>query len=142
MTNSGVTSKFSVQHLEFMEPPLPKSGGRVATPAGELAQIVSGETIHHIVYIEFKPNGKARGNHFHKKMSHVFYVIKGKIDFLLEDLEDHSRARVTLKTGDLLRIRPNCAHSSLAQEYSQVIETNNMPYDPADTIPYVMNSLE
>jgi len=141
MANSDLAGKFSVQHLDFMEPPLPASGGRIHTPAGELAQIVSDGNIRHLVYLELKADGKPRGNHHHTKVqSHGFYVIKGKLLVKMVDLGDGSRAEVTISTGDVMRIKPGCAHVFIALEDTQAIEFNNAPYDPADTIPYVVDS--
>jgi len=138
MVNGNVTDRFSVQHLSFTEPPLPASGGRLLTPAGELSQIISNEAIYHIVYIEFKPDGKPRGNHYHKVMNHAIYVIKGKLQVTLVDLADTSRTTVEVVAGDLIRIKPNCAHVFRALEYSQALELNSTPYDPDDTIPYTV----
>lgn len=138
MAKDGVADKFSVQHLDFVEPPLPASGGRLMTPAGELAQIISGEAMRLITYIEFKLDGKPRGNHFHRKKVEIIYIIKGKVRVRIEDLSDHSRATVDLASGDIIRIQPNCAHVYVAQEYTQALELNTVPYDPADTFPYVL----
>jgi len=140
MAKTSVNSKFSIQHLEFSEPPLPRTGGRLMTPSGELAQIISDETIRHVAYIEFKPDGKPRGNHYHATMNHAVYVIQGKLRVTLLDLDDMSRTEVNLVSGDIIRIKPNCVHVFVAQEYSQALELNDTAYDPADTIPYIVPS--
>jgi len=134
----GVHDKFSVHHLDFMEPPLPASGGRIMTPAGELAQVISGEAMRLITYIEFKPDGKPRGNHFHRKKLEIIYVIKGTLEVTLEDLADHSTETVGLIAGDIIRVQPNCAHVYKTLEYTQALELNEVPYDNADTIPYTV----
>lgn len=139
MASGGVASKYTVQHLPIMDPPLPHSGGRMVNSSGEMAQIVGDESVRHVVYIDFKPDGKPRGNHYHVKMqTHGIYVIKGELRVTLVDIEDESRDTVTLHAGDFIRIKPRCAHVFVAQEYSQALELNDTPFDPADTIPYVI----
>jgi quercetin dioxygenase-like cupin family protein len=135
---NGVADKVSVTHLPFLEPPLPSTGGRIETPAGELAQIISGESMRLVTYIEFQPDGEPRGNHVHRKKVEIIYVIKGKLRVTLEDSDDHSRKEVTLEGGDLIRLQPNCAHVYKAEEYTQAIEMNEVPYDTTDTFPYEM----
>jgi dTDP-4-dehydrorhamnose 3,5-epimerase-like enzyme len=139
MAKDGVADKYSVQHLPTMNPPFPSDGGRTVNASGEMAQIVSNEHLRHVVYVDFKPDGRPRGNHYHVKMQmHGLYVIKGELSVMLVDLDDGSHSSITLRTGDLIRIRPRCAHVFVAKEYTQAIELNDTPFDPTDTIPYAI----
>lgn len=141
MASNGVADKYSVQHLPIMDPPLPNDGGRMVNASGEMAQIIGDEPVRHVVYIDFKQDGKPRGNHYHIKLEvHGIYVIKGTIRVLLEDIDDKSQAMVTMRAGDFIRIKPRCAHVFIADEYSQALELNSTPYDPADTFPYTIET--
>jgi dTDP-4-dehydrorhamnose 3,5-epimerase-like enzyme len=136
---SGVAGKYSVQHLPVVDPPLPHSGGRMVNASGEMAQIIGNEPVRHVVYIDFKADGKPRGNHYHVKMQmHGIYIIQGKLRVTLVDVDDESRDTVTLQAGDFIRTKSRCAHVFVAEEYSQALELNDTPFDPADTIPYVI----
>jgi hypothetical protein len=43
-----------------------------------------------------------------------------------------------LTGGDLVTVMPNCAHVYHALEHSHAVELSANVYDPADTIPYVV----
>lgn len=132
-----MASNVAVQHLPVLSKgPIPASGGRLDTPAGELAQIINGEPIQLVTYIEFKPDGQPRGNHYHKQKTEIIYIIKGKLKLTLEDLSDSSYQTIDLESGDLIRVQPNIAHVYVAQTYTQALEMTNVPYDPSDTIAY------
>lgn len=121
-----------------MKPPFPKTGGRGLSPAGEMAQIINGDAMRLVTYIEFTMDGKPRGNHYHTKKTEIIYVIRGHLRVFFEDLDTHERFDISAKTGDLIRVQPNCAHVYVAQEYTQALELNEVAYDPADTFPYTV----
>lgn len=131
-----MADKVSVQHLPVMQPPLPSTGGRFSSPAGEMAQVINGEAMRLVTYIEFRADGKPRGNHFHREKVEIIYIIRGRLKAIYIDLDANQRQEVELKTGDLVRVQPNCAHVYIAEEYTQALELNAVPYDPADTVPY------
>ena len=54
---------------------------------------------------ELKPGFKL-ARHHHKRMTEVFYVLEGKIDFVLDDRTE------TLLQGDTLTILPNTWHAA------------------------------
>ena len=136
---SGVDEKFSIHHLPLTTPPLPLNGGRMVNASGEMVQIIGDEPVRHVVYIDFKPDGRPRGNHYHEKMQmHSIYIITGKLKVTLVDIDDKSQETVILRAGDLIRIHSRCAHVFVAQEYSQALELNDTPFDPTDTIAYII----
>ena len=139
MASTGASGKYSIQHLPVMDPPLPDSGGRMVNASGEMAQIIGNEPIRHVVYIDFQPDGKPRGNHYHvERQMHGVYIIKGSVTVTLVDIDDKSHETVTLQAGDFIRIGSRCAHVFVAQEYTQALELNDTAWNPADTIPYTV----
>lgn len=127
--------KLNVRSLPMTEPPIPNGGGRISTPAGEIAQIINGEDFSFLAYIEFQPGAtRARGNHYHVEKTELLYLINGRLRAVYEDMESGLREERFLSAGDLVTIQPKCAHVYFALEYSQSVEISIGKYDPADTI--------
>ncbi len=131
-----MANKVRLVSLPVMSPPFPVSGGRGLSPAGEMAQIINGDPMRLVTYIEFQADSAPRGNHYHNKKIEVIYVIKGRLRVFFEDLDTHEHSQIEMKTGDIVYVQPRCAHVYVAQEYTQALELNEVPYDHADTIPY------
>lgn len=131
--------KVRVRSLPVTAPPTPPGGGRIVTPAGELAQILNGVTFRFLAYLEFKPDPSApRGNHVHAKKTESLYLISGHLRAVYQDISTGERTECDLRSGDLVTISPGCAHVYFAEEYSQAIEVADADYDPADTIPFMI----
>jgi uncharacterized RmlC-like cupin family protein len=130
------SKKVRLVSLPVMKPPFPRTGGRGLSPAGEMAQIINGDAMRLVTYIEFQPDGKPRGNHFHRQKMEVIYIIKGHLKVFFEDLDTGELQTIEMRTGDMVYVQPNCAHVYVAKEYTQALELNEVPYDSADTIPY------
>ncbi|WP_089017414.1 cupin domain-containing protein [Micromonospora coriariae] len=129
--------KVQLRRLPVTTPPIPPGGGRVQSPAGELAQLVNGDSYQFLAYLEFRPDAtKPRGNHYHAHKTETLYLISGRVRAVYHDLDSGERARMTLEPGDLVTVQPRCAHVYYALEHSQAVELANRPYDPADTHPY------
>lgn len=58
-----------------------------------------------LVEDELKPGFKL-GRHHHRKMTEVFYILEGEIDFIFDD------KTITLSRGDTLTIPPNTWHAA------------------------------
>ncbi|MFG3687838.1 cupin domain-containing protein [Micromonospora sp. NPDC047740] len=129
--------KMQLRRLPVTMPPIPPGGGRIQSPAGELAQVVNGDSYKFLAYVEFRPDAsKPRGNHFHAHKTELLYLISGRVRAVYQDLDSGERAELTLEPGDLVTVQPRCAHVYYALEYSQAVELADHPYDPADTHPY------
>ncbi|MFD0784910.1 cupin domain-containing protein [Micromonospora azadirachtae] len=130
-----------MRRLPMTSPPLPDGGGRIQSPAGELARVVNGGTYRYLAYLEFRPDtGRPRGNHYHERRTETLYVIGGRLRAVYQDLESGERTEAILEAGDLVTVRPRCAHVYYACELSQAVELADEPYDPADTYPYELGS--
>ena len=68
-------SKVAIHRLELKSPPLGPQGGRILTPAGEIAQIVSGPAFKYLAYLEFKADPTVpRGHHYHGVKEEFLYI--------------------------------------------------------------------
>lgn len=133
-------TKVSIRKLNIKKPPLDNDGGRIITDAGEIAQIVSGEMYRYLAYIEFEENPNiARGNHYHDKKEEYLYIIKGNLKVIYEDVDNNERQEIILTTGDLVIVKPRCAHVYYPLSYTQAIEFSRDPFDPHDTYKYIIN---
>ncbi|RTZ93216.1 MAG: hypothetical protein DSY91_02535 [Deltaproteobacteria bacterium] len=113
--------------------------GTVEDVRGRLVQIMDGTTpFAHLVYLDFKVTDPPvyRGGHYHEKKLEVFYVITGRIEVELFDLDTGWRGMLTIAPGDKLTLLPRLAHRFRALEYAQVIEIAPVAYDPSDVFPF------
>jgi len=134
-----LNEKVRFRTLPVTQPPTPPGGGRIVTPAGELAQVLNGETFRFLAYLEFKTDSKRpRGNHYHAEKTESLYVISGRLRAVYRDISTGEQTERVLQAGDLVTISPGCAHVYFPEEYSQAIEVSDAEYDPADTIPFMI----
>lgn len=132
-------SKLLRRSLSVVEPPIPLGGGRIVTAAGELAQVVNGETFRFLAVVEFRysgPESPARGNHVHRRKTETLYVVRGMLRATYEDLETGEKLTMNLGPGDLVTVPPDCAHAYVPLAEALAIEFSDKPYDPSDTEPH------
>src|SRR5262245_47891745 len=102
------------QTLGLVQPPTPSDAPalkRLLLPQGELAQFYDGaEGIRYLACIELRP-GTARGNHYHKVKAEYVYVIRGKVELIVEEVGSGGRVGIALETGDLAFIQTGVAHA-------------------------------
>jgi dTDP-4-dehydrorhamnose 3,5-epimerase-like enzyme len=135
-------AKVTIRTLSLVNPPIPHGGGRIQSAAGELAQIVNGESFRFLAYIEFKHGAPSfRGNHYHECKTETLYIISGRIQARYFDLDTGESMDSILKGGDLVTIQPRCAHVYYPLEYSQAVEISANIYDPTDTVPYQFDTI-
>ena len=93
----------------------------------------NGEPMQYLAYIEFSSN-KERGNHYHKYKEENICIIKGKVKakyWLPETPQEIYE--VELKAGEIVNIKPGCAHSYLAQDFAVAVEFSPNKYIQGDT---------
>lgn len=131
-------SKFTVMDL-------PREGDDAAerrffSAKGEMAQILNRphEAYKHLVYwdLDTPRTGAERGHHYHARKVERFYVLSGKLEWMLEDLETGERLTVAVQAGQHISIQPRVAHAFRSLGYAQVLEYAPEPYDPTDTHPH------
>lgn len=101
---------------------------------GEFVQISYKETIRHLAFFELK-KGFFRGSHVHEQKEETFYVIKGKIRAIFQDMETLQKEEHMLVRTDRVRIKTNCGHILIGLEDSTVIEYSPLDYDKSDAHP-------
>ncbi len=113
---------------------------RIFSPKGEMAQVLnrSGESFRQLVYWELDSTRTAqeRGHHFHEEKTDRLYVIRGELEFVVEDPQTKERKVLKAKAGSRVVIAPRIAHAFRSTTYAQALEYSPDPYDPADTFPY------
>ena len=114
--------------------------GTVKDARGVLVQIIDGkESFTHLVYLDLYPARPPvyRGSHYHKKKKEIFYIIHGKVEAQLVDLDTGRKETLLLSPGTKLTLFPHLAHRFRALEYAQIIEVSPQAYDREDVYPYL-----
>jgi dTDP-4-dehydrorhamnose 3,5-epimerase-like enzyme len=108
---------------------------------GEFVQISYKETIRHLAFFELK-KGFYRGSHVHRQKEETFYVIKGRIRAIFQDMETLQREERLLVRTDKVRVKTNCGHILIGLEDSTVIEYSPFDYDKIDAYPVDFGKLQ
>ena len=135
-------AKVSIRRLPVLDAPPAQpvlDGVRIRMAAGEAVPVFNGGPWRFVAYLEFLPGtGAWRGNHWHERKREEFYVIRGRLRALFEDMDTGERAETVLEQGDVLAIEPRCAHAFQALEYAQAIECSPFVFDAADAYARVL----
>jgi dTDP-4-dehydrorhamnose 3,5-epimerase-like enzyme len=119
----------------------PQDGGRIMTPAGEIAQIVRDQPFRYLASLEFAHRQDvARGNHYHLCKHEFLYVITGKLQAVFKDIDSGETETHIITAGMLVEIAPRCAHVFMPLDYTLAVEFSATPYDPEDAHPYVLDA--
>ncbi len=136
-------NKISVKKMNVFSPPIIgelKDGGRIMMPTGELTQIVNGKSFKFLAYIEFdNDTSVVRGNHYHLVKEEHLYLIRGRLQAVYKDIDTEEMEELVLEAGDLIVIKPRCAHVYFPLEYSQSVEFSPSEFDANDTYRYVIS---
>src|SRR3989344_7174588 len=83
---------------------------------GAIYDLLDGE-VHHIGMITSK-KGSVRGNHYHKLARQVTYVLSGKVELTLKDMNDSDSKsqKIIMEGNDVVDIPVMVAHSLKALE--------------------------
>ena len=112
---------------------------RLMLPQGELAQFYDGdEGILYMAMIELHP-GQPRGNHYHKVKVEYIYVLEGKTELVVQDIENQAHEKMTLEAGDLAVVQPGIAHVLRPLVKGRAIEFSPSRFDVADIQRYPLN---
>ncbi len=131
------SEKFFVKNI--MGPFDADNEGRVRDARGTLVQIIDGiEKFSHLVYLDLHVLDPPvyRGAHYHQEKVEIFYIISGRVEVQLVDLDTEWQGTLTLSPGMKLTLFPRLAHRFRALEYAQIIEVSPQAYDRADVFPY------
>lgn len=84
---------------------------------GTIYDLLDKEDIHHIGMITSR-KGSVRGNHYHKYARQITYILSGKMELTLKDMNDKNAKlqKMILGEGDVVDIPAMIAHSLEALE--------------------------
>jgi mannose-6-phosphate isomerase-like protein (cupin superfamily) len=114
---------------------------RIVQDRGELAVLHPVGPVYNVLYFDICPGeGNFRGGHFHKTKRDTLYVVSGRCEMRLLDLDTSELTTIELKQGDMITIGPRCAHKLVAIEFSRVVEYSLDDVNYAeDTVPYELS---
>jgi dTDP-4-dehydrorhamnose 3,5-epimerase-like enzyme len=96
---------------------------RILESRGEMAILHPVGPVYNPVYFDLKPgHGNVRGRHYHNTKTEIFYLISGSCRLTWLDLDTGEKGALEAHQGDLVTIKPRCAHRFEAMEYCQVVE--------------------
>lgn len=112
---------------------------RIILERGELAQVYnSHKPMKLIAYIEY-PINKLRGEHYHPFREEYNYVICGKLELAIENINTGICEKIIVGEGDLIYISPNIAHKMKAIIPAHIIEFSSKNFTVEGTIKYNLN---
>ena len=94
------------------------------------------------VYLTMGKPGQAKGGHYHPEAVEWFTIIEGSAILKLEDMETHERRDIDMSLDKAITvfIPNNVAHvvvNNSDNDFVLLAYTDKL-YDPADTIPYII----
>jgi len=108
---------------------------------GYLVKVIKKEYVQNElgeVYITSTNPGNVKANHYHRKTTEWFCVLKGKCLLLLKEAEANNRMELVLdaEKPQLVRIPPFVEHAikNIGNENMILFTYADRPYDPSDTI--------
>lgn len=89
------------------------------------------------VYITTANPGYTKGNHYHKRKTEWFCVIKGKGELFLRDLKSGENKRILMDDDEnfvVVKILPEIAHAikNIGEETLYLLAYIDEPYNPDD----------
>lgn len=110
---------------------------RLTQERGELVLLSDGEEIRHITFFTLLPGpGFFRGGHYHRKKTEKFYIVSGKVQLFLVDVETKESEVLELEAGRRVILQPMCAHKFAAISPVQVIEYYSTVFDVEDELQF------
>ena len=74
-----------------------------------------------------------RGGHYHLKTSELFIILEGRIEVLLENINQGKTKIVEVSKGDVFLIRPGIIHTFTILEYSRWINCLSKKNDSSNS---------
>ncbi len=95
------------------------------------------------VYITATKPGITRAEHYHKKTTEWFCVIKGKAILVLQDINTMERKEIIMEDGKfiIVKIPSGIVHAikNIGEDTMYLVAVADKPYDPENTDTYSFN---
>ena len=98
---------------------------------GMLREVVREGTWKQMNHFTIK-KGEMRGNHYHKKLVELFYVVVGSVEFTVHKMPDWQKETFVLTVGQSVIIEPGDYHTLLALEDTAIMSLYSEVFDPKD----------
>lgn len=99
---------------------------------GIIEKLVEGD-FQSVLRITCRP-GSIRANHYHKRDSHICYLVKGKLEYVYRDAQDATAPLQTIiiEAGQLFYTPPMLAHAMRFLEESEFYTFTTQPRGQAE----------
>lgn len=79
---------------------------------GEMSHLLDGRVKITSALLISSKKGSVRANHYHQKDSHYCYLLKGKMEYIYQDLGKKGKKKITLvNSGEIVYTPPMVAHA-------------------------------
>lgn len=85
------------------------------------------------VNILFSYANTIRGNHFHKETEEYFYIIKGKVNVTITNINSKEKKIFNVESGDYFHVYPYNLHVLKFIEDTQIMSFYSKEFDPNHT---------
>lgn len=121
MENTDILKKVTIENLPNQRDAFGRFHG--GDNRGTVAVVNSKSDIQQIEYVEFTQNGVKRGFHYHSEYQEKFYVLKGKIQMHLIDVDSPKQELYSqiITEGTLVSMSAKIAHAFISIEPSTAL---------------------
>jgi len=81
-------------------------------------------------------SGIKLAGHYHAKCEEYFFILDGKVQFKLEDINTHERGEYLLESGQKITIPAYVAHLVLPERKARFLGISTEHFDPSDLNKY------
>lgn len=101
---------------------------------GEMSHLLEGKVKISSALLISSRKGAIRANHYHKKDSHYCYLLKGKMEYVCQDLTSRNSSKKTLlvKEGEIVYTPPMIAHAMWFLEDSVFLALTTEPREQSE----------
>jgi dTDP-4-dehydrorhamnose 3,5-epimerase-like enzyme len=111
-----------------------KAYGVVKDDRGTLFEVSKGEWQQ--INMLVSRAGSVRGNHYHKTLSELFFVVVGRISVTIENVETGATEAFVVNEGEGFCVKAFEAHSLRFETDTKLISAYDRPFDAGDIFPF------
>lgn len=120
---------------------IPISDPRMKDARREIHEENNAENQSSVQTFDVIGNAVPMGNHYHKKVTEVFFILSGRVERLITNdvAMSHRREFSDLPPGTMILMPPGVAHAFFLKPGSTMICYATERFDPEDMIPAKLN---